>query len=175
MSGSTGGSWRRSEPRPPKPAALGKPRDLSTATPTDHHLASSLPNQTPSSRRSRPRRCPYRLPDPTHSAHQPDASLTCRARAPRGRRLSRLPPLAGVSAHARIWPCALAQLARSAVSRGQQGMRSAPQRSRGQKRMSLLRRAARLCLTSSSSPRHPNLPFRPESRILLCGTLLISL
>jgi hypothetical protein len=64
MSGSTGGSWRRSEPRPPKPAALGKPRDLSTATPTDHHLASSLPNQTPSSRRSRPRRCPYRLPDP---------------------------------------------------------------------------------------------------------------
>jgi hypothetical protein len=43
--GSMGGSWRRSLIRQPTLAALGKPRDLSPATPTPGHLASSLPDQ----------------------------------------------------------------------------------------------------------------------------------
>jgi hypothetical protein len=47
MHGSTGGSWKRSGPWQPNMAALGKPRDLSPASPTGHHLASSLPNLDP--------------------------------------------------------------------------------------------------------------------------------
>jgi hypothetical protein len=45
MPGSMGGSWRRSQLRLLITAALGKPRDLSPATPTAGHLASSLPDQ----------------------------------------------------------------------------------------------------------------------------------
>src|ERR1035438_2664932 len=45
-----GGSWRRSQLRLLITAALGKPRDLSPASPTAGHLAISLPEQPPGPR-----------------------------------------------------------------------------------------------------------------------------
>ena len=93
MHGSTGGSWKRSDPWQPTPAALGKPSDLSPASPTGRHLASSLPNQPPPRRTGPLGTSSARCPHSSHR-HQPRPAPSGRGPCP-GRAVAGVPRSAG--------------------------------------------------------------------------------